>query len=438
MSEPVIRVEKLGKRFRIGKLRTHSTLRDTLAAAVKAPFRPRDPHDDTILWALRDVSFEVKQGDVVGLIGRNGAGKSTLLKLLARITRPTEGWAEIHGRIGSLLEVGTGFHAELSGRENVFLSGAILGMKKAEIARKFDEIVAFSEVERFLDTPLKHYSSGMQMRLAFAVAAHLEPEILLVDEVLAVGDASFQKKCLGKMNEVARHGRTIIFVSHNVAAMTRLCPRCILLEKGTVVKDGLTCDVLSDYLRSELATTASREWDADDAPGDHIVRLRAVRVRSQSGEVAEAFDIRKPVGIDMVFDVLEGGTVLTPNIHVFNQEGINVFVSIDADPEWQRRPRPVGRYNSTAWIPGNFLAEGTFLVGAAITTFAPMNVRLYEREAVAFQIVDSTDGDSVRGEYAGMMPGVIRPLLEWETQYDSPSHQSPPLETTVNTGRVML
>ena len=252
MGEAVIEVEKLGKRFHIGKLNAATTLRDALTNAAKAPFRRRTADEDTILWALRDVSFEVKQGEVVGLIGRNGAGKSTLLKILARITRPTEGSAQLKGRIGSLLEVGTGFHPELSGRENVFLSGAILGMKKDEIQRKFDEIVAFSEVERFLDTPLKHYSSGMQMRLAFAVAAHLEPEILLVDEVLAVGDASFQKKCLGKMKDVAHHGRTIVFVSHSMAAVTALCPRVIMLRRGEVALDGPSSQVTGSFYAEML------------------------------------------------------------------------------------------------------------------------------------------------------------------------------------------
>ncbi len=247
MSDAVIQVENLGKRFHIGKLKAATTLRDALTNAMRSPFRRRADDADRILWALRDVSFEVKQGEVVGLIGRNGAGKSTLLKLLARITRPTEGWAEIRGRIGSLLEVGTGFHPELSGRENVFLSGATLGMKKAEIQRKFDEIVAFSEVERFLDTPLKHYSSGMQMRLAFAVAAHLEPEILLVDEVLTVGDVNFQRKCLGKMGEVASHGRTIVFVSHQLNQVRRLCSRAIWVDGGKIRMNGNTNETLAGY-----------------------------------------------------------------------------------------------------------------------------------------------------------------------------------------------
>ena len=450
MSRTVIQVEKIGKRYRIGQPKQQTALSHAIGDALRAPARlfrkganpapggngsastngNKSIHIDKdssggspYLWALKDVSFDVKEGEVVGLIGSNGAGKSTLLKILARVTRPTEGHAELHGRIGSLLEVGTGFHPELTGRENVFMSGAVLGMRAAEIRRKFDEIVAFSEVERFLDTPLKHYSSGMQMRLAFAVAAHLEPEILFVDEVLAVGDASFQKKCLGKMREVASQGRTILFVSHNVSAITRLCRRCILLKFGTIAKDGPTYEVMNTYLQTELSTSASRVWDCANAPGDGVVRLRALRARSVNGEVAETFDIRNPVGIDVVFDVLEGGTALTPNLHVFNEENINVFVSIDRDPEWDGRPRPVGRYTSTAWIPGNFLAEGTFFVGAAITTMVPMKVRLYEREAIAFQTIDSTDGNSARGEYMGHLPGVVRPALNWETRYESEPDQ---------------
>ena len=416
MTDAVIRVEGIGKRYRVGQRQSYRALRDVLAGAFRRNGK-RAPTD--FIWAVRDVSFEVKQGEVVGLIGRNGAGKSTLLKLLARITRPTVGHAELHGRIGSLLEVGTGFHPELTGRENIFLSGAILGMSKQEILRKFDEIVAFSEVERFIDTPLKHYSSGMGMRLAFAVAAHLEPEILLVDEVLSVGDAAFQKKCLGKMGDISKTGRTIVFVSHNVTAVTRLCSRCILLQAGVTLASGATHDVMSTYLRSELATSATREWSLADAPGDSVVRLRAVRVRKLDGTVSETFDIRQPVGIDVVFDVLEGGKELTPNLHVFDQQGVNVFISHDVDPNWRRRPRPEGRYISTAWIPGNFLPEGYFVVGAAITTMAPQNIRLYERDAVAFQVVDSTEGDSARGDYAGHLPGVVRPLLRWETSYEA-------------------
>jgi len=255
MSDVAIRVEGLSKRYRIGQREGYLTLRDVLARGLKAPFRllgkgsqnlPRRSNE--YIWALKDVSFEVKRGEVVGIIGRNGAGKTTLLKILSRITEPTKGYAEVRGRIGSLLEVGTGFHPELTGRENIYLNGAILGMKKREIDRKFDEIVAFAEMEKFIDTPVKYYSSGMYVRLAFAVAAHLEPEILLVDEVLAVGDAAFQKKCLGKMGDVAKEGRTVLFVSHNMGAIIDLCQRCLWLDEGAVVESGNPQKVVLNYL----------------------------------------------------------------------------------------------------------------------------------------------------------------------------------------------
>jgi lipopolysaccharide transport system ATP-binding protein len=247
MSETVIHVEGLGKRYRVGERERYFALRDVLARAFTAPFKRNGKRPKDYLWALRDISFDVHRGEVVGLIGRNGAGKTTLLKVLSRITRPTAGFAEVHGLVGSLLEVGTGFHPELTGRENVYLNGAVLGMKKTEIDRKFDEIVAFSEVERFLDTPLKHYSSGMQVRLAFAVAAHLEPEILLVDEVLAVGDLAFQKKCLGKMQDVSRSGRTIIFVSHQMNQIRRLCERVLWFDAGQIRGQGVTGEVVAAY-----------------------------------------------------------------------------------------------------------------------------------------------------------------------------------------------
>lgn len=266
MSEAVIRVHELGKRYRVGARERYLALRDLITRTLAAPFSRGQKRQTDFLWALRDVSFDIKQGEVVGLIGRNGAGKSTLLKILSRITKPTSGWAEVCGRVGSLLEVGTGFHPELTGRENVYLSGAILGMKRAEIRRKFDEIVAFAEVERFLDTPLKHFSTGMQMRLAFAVAAHLEPEILLVDEVLAVGDLEFQKKCLGKMSEVSKGGRTIVFVSHQMGQIRRLCERVIWIDGGEIRKDGPTLDVVSAY-EGAFATRSNSDEAHLQGPG---------------------------------------------------------------------------------------------------------------------------------------------------------------------------
>jgi lipopolysaccharide transport system ATP-binding protein len=419
--KPVIRVEGLAKQYRIGaRGDAYRTLRESLTDAAKAPIRRlrggARSRAETI-WALRDVSFEVEPGEVVGLIGRNGAGKSTLFKVLSRITEPTRGRVELYGRVGSLLEVGTGFHPELTGRENVFLNGAILGMARAEITRKFDEIVAFAEVEKFIDTPVKRYSSGMYVRLAFAVAAHLEPEILIVDEVLAVGDMAFQKKCLNKMQDVSVQGRTVLFVSHNIQAVTRLCKRAILLSEGAVLADGPAPQVAGEYLHSDVGTVSERVWpEPDKSPGDEVVRLRGVRVRNEGGETAEAVDIRRPVGVEMEYEVLEPGRVLVPNYHFFNEDGVCAFILHDFNSEWRRRTRPPGRYVSTAWIPGNFLAEGTLLVGAAVTSYQPMQVHFYERDAVAFQVTDSLEGDSTRGDYAGHLPGVVRPQFEWTTR----------------------
>ena len=294
MSDIAIRVEKLGKRYRIGERQPYLALRDVLMQTVKAPlraFRASDPKSSSNgsghIWALKDTSFEVREGEVVGLIGRNGAGKSTLLKILARVTKPTVGFAKVHGRLGSLLEVGTGFHPELTGRENVYLSGAILGMRKREIIQKFDEIVAFAEVEKFIDTPLKHYSSGMQMRLAFAVAAHLEPEILIIDEVLAVGDAAFQKKCLGKMGQVAKQGRTVLFVSHTMSTILNLCSRALLLEGGRLARQGSALDIVKEYLAS-LQTAADGDLSSyEDRQGHGNVRFTRVWFEDDRGNAME-------------------------------------------------------------------------------------------------------------------------------------------------------
>jgi lipopolysaccharide transport system ATP-binding protein len=429
MSDISIHTEELSKRYYIGgPQKKHDTLRDTLADAFAAPFRrtarllrgqataAAELHET--IWALRDVSFDIKRGEVVGIIGRNGAGKSTLLKILSRITEPTAGFAEIRGRVGSLLEVGTGFHQELSGRENVYLNGAILGMKRHDIERRFDEIVAFAEVEKFIDTPVKHYSSGMYLRLAFAVAAHLEPEILLVDEVLAVGDATFQRKCLNKMEDVGQEGRTVLFVSHNMPAITRLCERAILLDEGCVLQDGAAHQIASMYLNSGLGTIAAREWpDLAKAPGNEIVRLCAVRVRTEDGQIADSVDIRQPVGIEIEYEVLTPGHSLWPCIIIRNEKGVNVFSAIDQDPVWRGRLRPSGRYVSTAWIPDNLLAEGMMIVATLMRTIHPNILHFRERDAVAFQVVDSPDGDSARGDWAGMMIGVVRPRLRWHTVF---------------------
>ena len=417
---PIIRATRVGKQYQRGSSQnSFVTLRDTLAEAVRSPLkRFKSGRTSEPFMALRDVSFEVAAGEVLGIIGRNGAGKSTLLKVIARITEPTSGRIDLYGRVASLLEVGTGFHPELTGRENIYLNGAILGMSRAEIRSKFDEIVAFSEIEDFIDTPVKRYSSGMYLRLAFAVAAHLDPEILLVDEVLAVGDASFQRKCLAKMEDVRQSGRTVVFVSHNMPAITRLCPRTILIENGTIAFDGPSPEAVGLYLGSGSRTNAAREWkDPATAPGNEIVRLRAVRVRSEAGEICESIDIRTTVGVEMEFDVLRAGHVLVPNYHFINQEGVCVFVASEHDDNWHRRPRPAGSYLSTAWIPGNLLSEGALIIGAAISTMDPVHVHFFERDIVAFQVVDSMDGNSARGDYAGPFPGVVRPLLKWTSEF---------------------
>lgn len=420
---PIVKAAHVAKLYSLGtRLNSFVTFRETLTQAVKSPLKQfKSNGARKMIEALQDVSFELVPGEVVGIIGRNGAGKSTLLKVLSRVTEPSSGRVELFGRVASLLEVGTGFHPELTGRENIYLNGAILGMTRAQIRQRFDEIVAFSEVEQFIDTPVKHYSSGMYLRLAFAIAAHLDPEILLVDEVLAVGDASFQRKCLNKMDEVRGTGRTVVFVSHNMPAITRLCPRTIVLEKGAVVFDGPSHEAVGIYLGSGLKTNAAREWpNLIDAPGNDVVRLRSIRVRDRAGDTCECVDIRDPVGIEMEFEVLQAGHVLVPNYHFINQEGLCVFVASENPVEWRRRTRLQGRYWTTAWIPANFLSEGMLIVGAAISTMDPVKVHFFERDIVAFQVVDAftAEGDTARGDYGAGIPGIVRPVLDWETRHE--------------------
>jgi lipopolysaccharide transport system ATP-binding protein len=418
-----VKVEGLSKRYRVGGLHPgYMTLREALGSVVLAPFQRRQGDGAAgreTIWALKNVNLEVREGEIVGVIGRNGAGKSTLLKILSRVTRPTKGRAVMHGRIGSLLEVGTGFHPDLTGRENTFLNGAILGMRKAEIRRKFDEIVAFAEIEKFIDTPVKWYSSGMYVRLAFSVAAHLEPEILMMDEVLAVGDAAFQQKCLEKMRDIRRRGHTIFFVSHNMPAVARLCKRVLLLEQGEVVSDGPPETVVSGYLRASWSVGTTREWaPGQDAPGDEVVRLRRVRAVSQSGETTVAVDIRQPLGIEIVYEVCQSDRVLQPMVELYNEEGVNLFSSADLDSEWHSRDRSTGEYTSTVWIPGNFLAEGNFLASTSIMSGSPeQKLHAHERNAIGFQVVDSAPAHLAGGEFSQPNGGVIRPKLQWTTKF---------------------
>lgn len=409
----VINAEKLSKRYTLGSRQPYS-LREMLTGLF-------DRGDDSsrVLWALRDVSFSVDEGETLGLIGHNGAGKSTLLKILSRITKPTSGTASIRGRVGSLLEVGTGFHSELSGRENIYLNGAILGMKRAEIEKKFDEIVAFSEIETFLDTPVKHYSTGMYMRLAFSVAAHLDPEVLIVDEVLAVGDVGFQRKCLRKMRDVGESGRTVIFVSHDMQSITRLCKRVIWLKDGELRSDGEARHIVGEYLHEQSQTGAEKIWsDRETAPGNDIVRLRAARVRTDAGEISSTIDIRHDVSIELEYEVLQSKVVI-PSVQLNNEQGSCIFISHDWSDEWRHTERKAGIYRSIVTVPGDLLSEGTIFVTAGAATHQPHQVHFTERDAVTFNVIDSPDGDAARGDYAGPMPGAVRPMLSWKTEIEN-------------------
>ncbi|MBX3337318.1 MAG: ABC transporter ATP-binding protein [Nitrospira sp.] len=421
MSDTAVNVEGLSKRYQLGATHAHTgSLAGALAQGLRRlvgrrPAVPASPPDS--LWALRDVSFEIKKGEVFGVIGTNGSGKSTLLKILSRVTEPTTGRALINGRFCGLLEVGTGFHPELTGRDNVFMSGAILGMKREEIARKFDEIVAFAEVEQFIDTPVKHYSSGMYVRLGFSVLAHMDPDILIVDEVLAVGDVRFQKKCMGKMEDVGQHGRTVILVSHDMPAITRMCSRAILLNKGQVVEAGPAHEVVNHYLHAGHIQPAVEWPDPAQAPGNEVVRLRAVRVKTEVGHVTDRFDIRKPIRVEIEYDVLKPGQSIVAQFGFNTEEDVIAFIANDRDPTWYRRPRPVGRYISTAWIPGNFLSEGTMVVGGGLFSEDPWREHCDVPRAVGFRVVDPGTGDTARGDVTGRWDGVVRPLLKWSTEH---------------------
>lgn len=429
MSQIVISIENLSKSYQLGVIGTRTFKGDLQRWWARQlgrpdPLRKVDEPDHgnrqgEIIWALNNINFQVRQGEVLGIIGRNGAGKSTLLKILSRVTTPTSGIVNIKGHIASLLEVGTGFHPDLTGRENIYLNGAIMGMSRVEVTHKFDEIVDFSGVEKFIDTPVKRYSSGMYVRLAFAVAAHLDPEILVVDEVLAVGDAEFQKKSLGKMNAIAREGRTVLFVSHNISAIQRLCPRTILLKEGCLDQDGDTDNVISKYLAIGLEQLGERIWkDPKSAPGDDIVRLKAIRALNADLQVSSKFSVRDAWHLEVDFDVLKPGHNVNVNIYVYNTSGHLLFVTGDFQTaEWQNRARPVGVHRSRCNIPGDFLNDGMLRILIALVT-PPAKLHAMDEDALTISIIDDLSTSGARGHYAANWPGgVVRPLLKWEYEY---------------------
>lgn len=416
----IIRVDNLSKRFEINAAQTHSTLRAQLAHSLRSITRRGSPQqeDRDFIWALRDVSFDLQPGEVLGIVGQNGSGKSTLLKIISRITPPTIGRVIIRGRVASLLEVGTGFHPELSGRENIYMNAAILGMSRQEIRRKFDEIVAFAEVERFIDTPIKRYSSGMYMRLAFSVAAHLEQEILVVDEVLAVGDASFQKKSLGKMEDVSHQGRTVLFVSHNMGALTALCPRSIWLNKGKLMMDGPTGEVIREYVKTNAVNKGEVCWeDIETAPGSEKTKLHRVRVISDN-EVTADVDIQKDITLEFEFWNLKPGEKVTTGIYLINGLGVDVLTSANLPSanltvdEWYDTPHPVGLFRTRCTIPGNFLNDGRYTVDVSMTTNLS-HLQVHMKNVITFNVYES---GGMSKEYMGAWRGAVRPRLAWQTE----------------------
>ena len=432
MNNIVIQAQGLGKKYVIGhhtSSERYISLRDKLTNNARRflnkttdlilgkPVVSGDSLED--VWVLQDLNFEIRQGDVVGIIGRNGAGKSTLLKILSRITEPSTGLVTVKGRVASLLEVGTGFHPELTGRENIFLNGSILGMSRTEIKNKFDAIVDFAGVEKFLDTPVKRYSSGMYVRLAFAVASHLEPEILLIDEVLAVGDMEFQKKCLGKMDEVAHDGRTVLFVSHSLPMISALCSSCILLDAGKIIKQGATTDVVFDYQIGSNVGSAVDFRKNRRLPGDEFVALKEAWIENIDGIKKSEFSLLEPILVYVGFTVRKHlRENPQPNLHIIDSSGNYVLVSSPHDWNKTVLTQP-GDYIACCMLPKHFLNDGLFSVSIAINHFENgLTTACFEKHVLIINIVDRIDENPYRqtSGWAGSIPGIVRPLLQWTVE----------------------
>lgn len=449
MPDTVLKVENLSKRYRLGTLGHGALYKDLQSwwarvrgredpnsripvsilqqiysrqiaagqppeSGPEASAVPEDAGNPDYIWALQDVSFQVSRGEVVGIIGKNGAGKSTLLKLISQITAPTTGLIKIRGRVASLLEVGTGFHPELTGRENIYLNGTILGMTRKEIDSKFDEIVAFSEMDRFIDTPVKRYSSGMYVRLAFSVAAHLEPDIFLIDEVLAVGDIAFQKKCFGKMDDVSRSGRTIFFVSHNLSAITSLCSTALLLDRGCLLRQGPTEEVVSAYVHSTLNASGEVRWDNPrEAPGTAEVSLAGLALCDEAGRPVSVANIEKDLNLLIRYFCSVPGLKFRCEA-AFYRQGVCAFTTLE--PFELERPAR-GHFTSSVRLPGNLLAEGDYTVAVTLYTSREKKLVFCRLEnALIFQVFDPLTGRSARGDFTRKIEGSLRPKLEWRLE----------------------
>ncbi len=422
----ILKAENISKQYRLGNVGT-GTLSHDLNRFWHSIRGKEDPYlqvgavndrsskaKEDYVWALRDINFEVQQGEMLGIIGKNGAGKSTLLKILSRVTNPTTGVIKTRGRIASLLEVGTGFHPELTGRENIFLNGAILGMTKNEIRSKIEEIIDFSGCEMYIDTPVKRYSSGMTVRLAFAVAAHLEPDILIVDEVLAVGDAEFQKKAIGKMQDISRgEGRTVLFVSHNMESIIRLCSRVILMKNGYIIEDGNVSKIIDKYLSTEFGIDSVKKWEIDS--GNNIVKILTVYSHDSEYHQSGNFKVTEKIGITMIYEVLGTGNKIHSAFNFFNSNGVNIFDSHESGTTTYHIKKSPGIYQTTVWVYENLFSEGIIIVGVALLTHDPFVLHFHDKEAIAFNMMDDMDKSPTRGDYVGSLPGIIRPNLKWES-----------------------
>lgn len=424
MNKLAIKAENISKQYRLGEVGTGTLSHDLNRFWHKLKGND-DPYlkigeandrsnkgDSDYAWSLRDINFEIEQGDAVGIIGRNGAGKSTLLKLLSKVTKPTTGSFKVNGRIASLLEVGTGFNPEMTGRENIYLNGAILGMRRAEITRKFDEIVDFSGVERYIDTPVKRYSSGMYVRLAFAVAAHLESEILIVDEVLAVGDAEFQKKCLGKMGDVSKgEGRTVLFVSHNIAAISNLCNVSMFLKNGLLKNFGDTSTIVKNYYEEGNILNSKVAYIKENAPGNDVIRLISTEAVDSKLDNKYNYVINESVGVKIVFEILQPTDDLVIGLNLYDNSDIHILSSHQKN---YQKNYSVGLHETVVWFAENFLTDGLHYFGIAAMSYKGIfKVHFHDVNKFGINIIDVQEANTARGSYTGHFPGIIRPILEW-------------------------